>query len=287
MKYTKHRQRKLVATAVALGLTGSVLSISSVGAAVSLINDTFESGTGTTSLSANTRIRTNQSNGTFYERTAANDWSITGGVLSNAATSTTAITEGAVSQVVATSGLATDLTSLTLSFDYTVGATSTLKFALIGYTANLQDGQTSGDILMNNGTANGALQNNTQAELRHGDINLFTGADMTQSITNDLIFAAGTSGSHSVTIDLTNYAWHADEAAGASPTNTPGLSGSITSIADFDLVVLVAVNDLSTADGATVTTLDNVMLTAEAVPEPSTTALLGLGGLALILRRRK
>ena len=32
---------------------------------------------------------------------------------------------------------------------------------------------------------------------------------------------------------------------------------------------------------------DNVRLTAVAVPEPTTTALLGLGGLALILRRRK
>ena len=35
------------------------------------------------------------------------------------------------------------------------------------------------------------------------------------------------------------------------------------------------------------TYIDNVVLTGEVVPEPSTTALLGLGGLALILRRRK
>ena len=33
--------------------------------------------------------------------------------------------------------------------------------------------------------------------------------------------------------------------------------------------------------------IDNVTITATTVPEPSSTALLGLGGLALILRRRK
>jgi hypothetical protein len=33
--------------------------------------------------------------------------------------------------------------------------------------------------------------------------------------------------------------------------------------------------------------LDNVLFTGTAVPEPSSAALLGLGGLALILRRRK
>ena len=39
--------------------------------------------------------------------------------------------------------------------------------------------------------------------------------------------------------------------------------------------------------GGTQTVIDNVRLDASAVPEPTTTALLGLGGLALILRRRK
>ncbi|HAC81435.1 MAG TPA: hypothetical protein DCG06_14140 [Deltaproteobacteria bacterium] len=34
-------------------------------------------------------------------------------------------------------------------------------------------------------------------------------------------------------------------------------------------------------------TLNDAAVAALAVPEPSTTALLGLGGLALILRRRK
>ena len=40
-------------------------------------------------------------------------------------------------------------------------------------------------------------------------------------------------------------------------------------------------------DATTQALFDNVRLDASPVPEPSTTALLGLGGLALILRRRK
>ncbi len=39
--------------------------------------------------------------------------------------------------------------------------------------------------------------------------------------------------------------------------------------------------------GGQETLIDNIGITADVVPEPSTTALLGLGGLALILRRRK
>jgi hypothetical protein len=246
--------KTILHTGCTLAIIGSALAQTSV----SLIDADFTSGT----ISNNARIRTNQDNGNFWKN-ADSEWAITEGVMSNAATSTTSVTEGALSQVIETSTLATDLTSLTLSFDYEVGATATLKFALIGYTANVQDGEdVTNTLLMNNGTANGNLQNNTQAELRFGDINLLTGADMTQSITDDLTFASGESGSHSLTIDLTSYAWDADEAVDADPINSPGLSGDITSIADFDYVVLVVVNDLSTEVGATPTTLDHVKLTA-------------------------
>jgi hypothetical protein len=41
------------------------------------------------------------------------------------------------------------------------------------------------------------------------------------------------------------------------------------------------------SDADTKVSADNIRLDASAIPEPSTTALLGLGGLALILRRRR
>lgn len=47
----------------------------------------------------------------------------------------------------------------------------------------------------------------------------------------------------------------------------------------------VRVSSVSGTDNAVV--FDNARLTTTAVPEPSSTALLGLGGLALIMRRRK
>ena len=268
-------------TACILSIMGSALAQTNV----ALIDADFTSGT----ISNNARIRTNQANGNFWKN-ADSEWAITGGLLSNAgSTPNNLVTEGALSQVIETSALGTDLTSLTLSFDYVVGATATLKLGLIGYTANVEDGQNgTSTLLMNNGTANGSLQNNTQAELRYGDINLLTGADMAQSITNDLTFASGISGSHSLTIDLTSYAWHADEAAAAPTPNTPGLSGSITSIADFDYVVLVVVNDLSTEVAATPTTLDNVKLTAvtgavTTVPNIISIELDGSGNVVLTL----
>lgn len=268
-------------------MVAAMLSATSASAAIiNLIDDDFTSG----SVSTNSRIRTNQAGGGWFkDNTPVSEWTISGGVLSSAGSGTGSATEGALSQVIATDSLSGTLSNLNLSFDYTVGATSTLKFALIGYTANLQLGGTADGILMNNGTSNGSLQNNSQSEQEFGDINLLTGADMSQSITNDLTFAAGTTGSYSQTFDLSLYSWHADEAAGAAPTNTPGLSGGITSIADFDYVALVVVNDLSTATGASGTSLDNFTLSASsvAVPEPTTFALLGFGMIGFAWKRRR
>jgi len=274
---TNSRYQKLVV--LGFVLAGLILSSNPVNAAT-LIDDDFSSG-GTSNSS---RIRSNQADLGWYKNSNASEWGIGSGVMSSSGTAGGVATEGALSYVIDTSAIGGYF--LNLSFDYVVGATSTLKFALIGYTANLQTGQSaSNTLLMNNGTSNGALQNNTQAELRHGDINLLTGADMTQSITNDLTFGPGTSGTYSAQFNLQSYSWHADEDAGAG--NTPGLSGGITGVFDFDHVVLVVVNDLSTTVGSSVTTLDNFFLSATVAPEPSTIGLVAMGAMFLYRKRAR
>ena len=63
-------------------------------------------------------------------------------------------------------------------------------------------------------------------------------------------------------------------------TGLTGLTDTTVTF-DFTLTIDVGNNNLGRAN-----TMDNVVLTGT-VPEPSSAALLGLGGLALILRRRK
>ena len=79
-------------------------------------------------------------------------------------------------------------------------------------------------------------------------------------------FVGGTSGTFSQTYDIS------------------GFGGGDFSIADVSNVLAVfTVNAGAVGDGAI--SIDNFNMTA--VPEPSSTALLGLGGLALMLRRKR
>jgi hypothetical protein len=86
-------------------------------------------------------------------------------------------------------------------------------------------------------------------------------------------------------------------AAGIGAISTPenitlsGLTGLTNETVTFTIAFDSGVNGELTGGNAVNrrTVIDNIVLTGAiaAVPEPSTTALLGLGGLALILRRRK
>ena len=73
------------------------------------------------------------------------------------------------------------------------------------------------------------------------------------------------------------------------PTHVP-LSDGLTPVSTLSFTAVSGVTHIRLADfqqhGTTFTAMDEVRF-GEAVPEPSTTVLLGLGGLALILRRRK
>ena len=73
------------------------------------------------------------------------------------------------------------------------------------------------------------------------------------------------------------------KANGATLYTTDGLGGDIYDTAAKDLLVNYQI--VTAGDGSITANVDNFGVVA--VPEPSTTALLGLGGLALILRRRK
>lgn len=227
-----------------------------------IIVDDFTS----TSTHNETRLRHDDA-GTGWIKNASSDWAISGGTLSNAGTVTNAISsESAVGQVVDASGLAGD--QVVISFDYTVDAGSTLYFALMGYKTNGSPAG-NGEILANTGTLNANIQGD-KGEADFGDINLIDGTD---AVNTPVLTFTGT-GTYSLTVDLTTYAWHADE--------LPGLSGSLTDVSDFDLIMAVFASDVETA-GA-MTTIDNLSITS--IPEPATLGLIAaFGGSLLFIRR--
>jgi len=73
--------------------------------------------------------------------------------------------------------------------------------------------------------------------------------------------------------------------AGGSPYISSVIDLSAESLVAGDYRVTVTINDM--VGGGAFASYDGVTLEGTVVPEPSSTALLGLGGLALILRRRK
>lgn len=95
------------------------------------------------------------------------------------------------------------------------------------------------------------------------------------------------------TVDLSATTWDLTVEQYANTGNVVGALSPVGSATGLSYMNGSVVNGDSvnsfTLDGANTMTdfFDNFEVTGTAIPEPSSTALLGLGGLALILRRRK
>ena len=199
--------------------------------------------------------------GTWHNASTNVAWDISSGVLTHSPVSPYgAADEALIGQIV-------DLTSfegnsLTLSFDYNVATGNTLYAHLRGVDSSTTAWS------MNLGAQNG---NSWDTNTGGTTYNLFDGLTLPNSGTANsgdadeaVSFAGGTSGSYSVTIDLSGY--------------------TVSDISDYGYLMLGFAANAS-ADSAS--TISNLSLTV--VPEPGTYALLG-GLLALghvMLRRRR
>lgn len=227
-------------------------------AAITLIDDDFSS------ITAVEDTRFNKGDIDTDSWRGSSDWSVSGGALTSAATA-----GGSTHLINSVSSTDTSLNEVTLSFDYSVGAGSTLYFystLFTGEAANTMAARTS----KIDGTywANDFSQGWSSFSGFSGpEYNLSGGSTTTVSTANAVTsFVGGTSGTFSQTYDIS------------------GFGGGDFSIADVSNVLAVfTVNADAAGDGAI--SIDNFNMTA--VPEPSSTALLGLGGLAFALRRRR
>ena len=195
------------------------------------------------------------------------DWSVSGGALTSAAT-----TGGSTHLINSVSTADTSLTEVTLSFDYSVGAGSTLYFYSTLFTGEA-DASMAARTSKTDGTY-WANDFNTQwgssgqfKGFAGPEYNLSGGSVGGSSTANAVTsFVGGTSGTFSQTYDIS------------------GFGGGGFSIADVSNVLAVfTVNAGAAGDGAI--SIDNFMMVA--IPEPSTLALLGAGGVMLLVARRR
>ena len=245
-----------ITSLITAGILGTALASQ---AAITLIDDDFSSSTAVSKRFNKADIDTDSWVG-------SSGWSISGGALTNAATA------GQSTHLInSVSSTATWADKVTLSFDYAVGAGSTLYFYSTLFT-----GEAAATMDARNSKTDGtywANDFNTQwgSPAREGfagpEYNLSGGSVSGSSTANAVTsFVGGTSGTFSQTFDIS------------------GFGGGDFSIADVSNVLAVfTVNADAAGDGAI--SIDNFNMTA--VPEPSSTALLGLGGLALMLRRKR
>lgn len=256
----------------------AAIAMPSVASATTIFTNDFESGIVTTS----SRLNVDEAgevlafSGTGYE--------ITGGVLTNPNTATadgtptgspvTSANQGGIFNLVevgAVAGLAGN-TELTVSFDYEVGTASTLFFFAYGYYNGIvrdASGDLTGSTLNNTGAASGSIQSQYTADF--SGINLLdaTAAGNPNGATATATPLTG-NGTFTTTIDLSAFS-----------------ALGVSSIDDLQLINLAFSSDVNDTSGAGAITIDNLLLEATPVPEPSTSLLaLSASGMFLLRRRR-
>ncbi len=260
---------KALTVSLALGVALSPFA----SAAAVLIDDDFSS----SGISGNQRFRLNQVDLGWYKDNSStpSHWTTAGGKLANPGTTAGIASEGSVAQTITVANHTTDtsLTKISVSFDYSVGAGTTLYFHLLGWKTN---GTPAADEIFNNPQQqNGSMQN--QGDTHFGDISIITGADPNGATGDAVAFAQNTFGTYTATFDLAGYSWSADE--------SPGLTGSIGNITALQYLQVAFGTNMANADGTGAVSIDNLKISA--IPEPSSVALLlgGLGMLTLVRRR--
>ena len=242
-----------ITSLITAGILGTSLASQ---AAITLIDDDFSSNTAV----ADSRFNKGDIDTDLWRGNS--DWSVSGGALTNAATA-----GGSTHLINSVSNTATWADKVTLSFDYAVGAGSTLYFystLFTGEAGGNMDGRTSktDGTYFANDFANGW---SGRIGFSGPEYNLGGGSTTSSNTANAVTsFVGGTSGTFSQSYDIS------------------GFGGGDFSIADVSNVL--AVFTVNTAAAGAIS-IDNFNMTA--VPEPSSTALLGLGGLALMLRRKR
>ncbi|MDF7823555.1 hypothetical protein P4B35_05980 [Pontiellaceae bacterium B12227] len=234
--------RKTAIVTTIITLLGGV--VASHGAEVLMTIDTP-----TNNVSNNARFRVDQLGKGWY-KDSTSLWGITDNVLSNPGTTPGIPAEGPVGQSVSTASLTPGLDQIKVSFDYSVGAGSTLYFHLVGLTTN--GAPSSNEILANCQPQNGSTQN--QSETDFGDLNILNGGDPNGGTGGAVSFAA-TSGTYSATFNVTNYAWSADE--------SPGLTGNIADVKDFEIILAMFASNVTTNDGSGAISISNLSIVAD------------------------
>ncbi len=167
------------------------------------------------------------------------DWEISGGQLTNPGVEAGKPSEGAVAKLFSVNQTDPNLTEVTISFDYSVGAGTTMYFHAIGLVNNPTFANANPQIL-NTQDQNGNIQE-TQREANYTDVSLFDGSDPTGNRSGAIALTG--SGTYTGTFDLSAY---------------PGIS----SVGDLDSIALAFGNDMTASDGSGAVSLDNVKVVA-------------------------